>query len=308
MTRQGVASLLLGCVAAVGVPRHAGAGSGVAWITDPVAAFQKAEEEGRPVLVLFTGDPCGSRAEIGAGEGPAASRTFQTDCELLELDVLSTPEFAAAAARYLPLLFNRAGRTMVGQGPADQDLRRRYEVGTIPTLLLADPWGNEIVRLVGRTPKPKVVQILSAMPEDFAPLRADGEALRKDAKAFTALLGAASFYESARLGPIAELYYERASRTAAASKDGAARRQLVLARGANLLKLGRAKDAVELLSAEAKRERDGPQADAVLFGWALASLASGDLSAARKLSEDLSRRFPDSAYTTRLRERLAAQP
>jgi hypothetical protein len=40
----------------------------------------------------------------------------------------------------------------------------------------------------------------------------------------------------------------------------------------------------------------------------MASLTAGDLSTAKKLSEDLSKRFPDSAYATRLREHLSTQP
>jgi predicted Zn-dependent protease len=43
----------------------------------------------------------------------------------------------------------------------------------------------------------------------------------------------------------------------------------------------------------------------VLFGWAMASLTSGETARARKLGDDLSKRFPDSAYAKRMQENLS---
>jgi hypothetical protein len=293
----------------------------VPWVGEPRAAFLAAEEGRRPLLVLFTGDPCGEKAGIGYADdavpGPgrqgalsdgSRARTHQTDCELLDTEVISTPQFAAAAERYVPLLFHRGGRVTAGGSGADDDLQRRYRVGTIPTLLLADPWGNEMLRLVGRTPGDKVVQILSAMPAEFAPLRAAGEALRKNPEDLEALRSAAAFYETGRLGPVAERYYERAAGAPAAQRDDAVRADVVLARGLNLLKMGKTREAAEVFEAESKRSPSGPRADAVLFGWAMAALQAGDKARARRIAEDMEKRFPQSAYTGKLRQNLTAAP
>jgi Tfp pilus assembly protein PilF len=178
-------------------------------------------------------------------------------------------------------------------------------IATVPTLLVADPWGNEVIRMVGPTPLQQAVRVLNAIPGDFRPLRAAGEALRQDPARLDALLAAAAFYEGAGLGVVAERYYERASLVSAAKDDTAVRRPLVIARGLNLLRLGKPKDAARLFEDEAGRGLEGPQADVVLFGWAMASLTGGDTAKARKLGDDLSRRFPDSAYAKRLRENLS---
>jgi Tfp pilus assembly protein PilF len=278
-----------------------------------------AEESRRPLLILFTGDPCGEKAGIGyeddavPGRGHqgavsdgARARTHQTDCELLELDVLSTPEFASAAARYVPLVFHRGAKVTAGGTAADDELQRRYQVGTIPTLLLADPWGNEMLRLIGRTPKDRAVQILSAMPASFAPLRAAGEVLRQDPEDLEALRSAAAFYEAARLGPIAERYYERAAGVPAARDDDGKREDVVLSRGLNLLKMGKPREAAEAFQAEAKRSPSGPRADAVHFGWAMAWLQAGDKGRAQRISEEMRKRFPQSPYTGKLEQNLAA--
>jgi hypothetical protein len=293
----------------------------VPWVGEPRAAFLAAEEGRRPLLILFTGDPCGERAGIGFDDNAVAgprrqgalsdgsrARTHQTDCELLDTEVLSTPEFSAAAERYVPLVFHRGGRVTAGGSGADDDLQRRYRVGTIPTLLFADPWGNEMLRLVGRTPRDRTVQILSAMPAEFAPLRAAGEALRKDPEDLEALRSAAAFYETARLGPVAERYYERAAGAPAAQSDDDARTDVVLARGLNLLKMGKSREAAAVFEAESRRSPSGPRADAVLFGWAMASLQAEDRSRARLIAGDMEKRFPQSAYTGKLRQNLTAAP
>ena len=45
---------------------------------------------------------------------------------------------------------------------------------------------------------------------------------------------------------------------------------------------------------------------AILFGWAMASLQGGDTARARQIADDMGKRFPDSAYTGRLKQNLAA--
>jgi len=312
-------SLTLVGVVMLELVAHPAAAGSVPWGADPRAALLKAEETGRPVVILFTGDPCGDKAGIGyeddAAPGPGRqgtltggerARAHQTDCELLDTEVLSTPEFAAAAERYVPLLFHRGGRVTAGGSGADDELQRRYRVGTIPTLVLTDPWGNEMLRLVGRTPLGKTVEILSAMPIAFAPLRAAGETMWKNPEDLGALRSAAAFYETARLGPVAERYYERAEGAPEAQRDDTARADVVLSRGLNLLKMGKTREAAGVFEAESKRSPSGPRADAVLLGWAMASLQAGDQSRARRIAEDMEKRFPQSAYTAKLRQNLTA--
>lgn len=272
----------------------------VPWGSDLEAAFRTAAETGRPVLVHVTANPCGYKAPIGN-----PGDVHVTDCEKLELDTLATPAFVEAAARFVPIVANQAARVSGPDGAAGRDLFREWRIATVPTLLIADPWGNEVIRMVGPTPPQQAVRVLNAIPGDFRPLRAAGEALRQDPARLDALLAAAAFYEGAGLGVVAERYYERASLVPAAKEDTAARRPLVIARGLNLLRLGRPKDAAKLFEDEAGRGAEGPQADVVLFGWAMASLAGGDKPKAQKIAADLSRRFPDSAYAKRMQENLS---
>ncbi|HUL78673.1 MAG TPA: thioredoxin fold domain-containing protein [Vicinamibacteria bacterium] len=276
----------------------ASAGSGVDWGTVTAESFRTARETGRPVLVYFTGSPCGRRAPIGD-----PSEVHETDCEKFETRTASHPAFVEAAARFVPLVVDTSPGHPRGQ--AQEDLFRRFKVATLPTLLVADPWGNEILRLVGPTPAENAVRVLRAMPEDLRPLREVGEALAADPSGLPALLAAASFYERAGLRPVAGRYYETAASTSVAKADPAARRSVVVARRTNLLVMGRAKDAAVLFSDEAGRGLDAPQSDVVLFGWAMAALTAGDRAKAVEVQSQLARLFPDSAYTRKLAVNLA---
>jgi len=267
------------------------------WSTDLAGAFRRAAETGQPVLVHVTANPCGYRAPIGN-----PGDVHETDCERLEADTLSKASFADAASRFLPVIVNFAART--GDSPVERDLLRRWKVGTVPTLLVADPWGSEVIRLIGRTPLDNAVRVLRAIPGDFQPLRAAGEALRDDPERLAALLAAAAFYEASGLRPVAERYYARAADTPAAKAGTDPRRGVVIPRGLNLLQIGRAKEAARVFSDEAGRDADGGQADAVLFGWAMAELTAGNRGKAQQVADDLARRFPQSPYAQRLQQNL----
>lgn len=271
--------------------------AGVDWPTDAAAAFRQSRESGRPVLVYLTGSPCGTRAPIGN-----PGDVHVTDCERLDTATVATSRFAEAAARFEPLLVRlSAGHS---NSAAEEDLLRRWKVGTLPTLLVADPWGNEVIRLVGPTPLDRTVRLLDAIPGDLRALREAGEALASDPESLPALVQAAAFYEKAGLRPVAERYYEQASGSPLARAETAARRSVAIPRGLNLLVMGRARDAARVFSEEAGRGRGGAQEDAVLFGWAMASLSAGDRKKAEELAADLSRRFPESPYAKKLAENL----
>lgn len=295
--RAALLAAALGAALAL-VSSPATAESRIAWGTVAADGFREARETGRPVLAYVTGTPCGTRASIGGNPGDV----HETDCERFEMRTVSDPGFVEATGRFVPLLLNLTGGS--SGIPADADLMRRWKIGTIPTLLVADPWGNEILRLVGPTPPERAVRVLRAMPPDLRPLRAAGETLAADPSALTALVAAAGFYEQAGLRPVAERYYESAAGTDAAKADPAARQSVVVPRGLNLLVMGKTKEAARVFSDEAARGLDGPQSDAVLFGWAMAALASGDKPKAAEVHADLAKRFPSSPYTRKLAENL----
>jgi tetratricopeptide (TPR) repeat protein len=211
----------------------------------------------------------------------------------MEEFVWSNPDVAKAAARYVPVI---TGDT------SDRTLTRRYEAATMPTTLIADPWGNEIVRLVHFVDAPRVLRILGAIPSDFAPLQVVGLELRARPRDPELLMKAAAFYEGARLLEIAERYYERGALGEGARRDPLARRRLAVARGTNLLRLSKPAEAARVFRESFEDIPEGAQSEPLLFGWMMAELQQGRRKEAERPYRELLKRFPDSKYAARARD------
>ena len=269
----------------------------IAWGRDQRAAYAEAERRGAPLLIHFRSDHC-ERTDVGGGAvAEAGTRDQATDCDRMEQDVWSSADVVAAAGAFVPVLTGDL---------ADQTLKRRYSVGTIPTTLLADPWGNEIVPMVRYVPREKVRLLLTALARDFSPVREASMALSKDRANAGALLELAGFYESHGLREIADVYYQRAGLSDAAKRDAAVRRKAAVGRGTNLLQMGRAGDAAEVFRSSYRDERSGEGADVVLFGWMMAELQQARFKEAERPYRELLARFPDSKYTAKAKENFAA--
>ncbi len=289
----------------------------IPWERDHGAAYTTAEERRAPLLIHFRSDDC-ERSSPGLGGGIAgteargdsvgaaprsgavrdrSTRDEASDCDRMEELVWSSAEVAAAAARYVPVI---TGDT------SDRSLTRRYEAATMPTTLIADPWGNEIVRLVHFVDAPRMARVLRALPADFAALQPIGLELRGRPHDPELLVKAAAFYESARLSEIAERYYERAAGSEGAKRDPLLRRRLAVARGTNLLRIGKAADAARVFRESFEDVPDGAQSETLLFGWMMAELQQDRRKEAERPYRELLKRFPDSRYAAKARENFAA--
>jgi len=282
-----------------------GTGSAIPWSKDYTHAFAEAEERRAPLLVHFRGEACGRPTVPGATEsrggarGPGISRplhdTELSDCDLMQQDVLENATVVEMARRYVPVLV----------GPGDETLNTRYQVVVNPTTLFLDPWGNEIFRVSGYLEREKFSRILHAVPSDFAPLTAAGRALHERADDPRALVDAAAFYESAGLRQVSDRLYEKALAASARSEIGA-RRQVIIARGLNLLMMGRGPDAARVFERGIADAPEGQGSDALLLGLLNAHLTAGKRKDAEAAYARLARQFPDSPYTRRAKENLEA--
>jgi len=293
----------------------AAAADKIPWIRDEARATADAGERRGPVMILFTSTNCGGRAVAGDAARAAAGggvvgvkQDFQDRCELLEEDVLSRPDVLLAVARFVPLLSDEGLLPGAKIDPQGRSLNRRYQVGTIPTVLFADPWGNEIIRLVGRIPKDAFLRVANAIPADFAPIEKAGRLLRDEAQNASALVANAAFYQERGLLPVSERLYEQALGTSALQADAATRRQVVIARGLNLMRMGKPRDAARLFEKTLAKAPDGPASDALLFGWLTAESQDGRAKQAREIYGRLAQRFPDSPYAARAKQNLEAAP
>lgn len=264
-------------------------------------ALQEAQELHRPVLFYFDRGNCGYAPGLGQVDAlgiPAHGETLN-DCERFERDVWSDREVTAEAARFTLLL------------PTEEldAVRRRYLVSTVPSVLFTDPWGNEVIRVAGYTLRDAFLKVMQAIPSDFSALERWGSSLAREGDSAPALAGAARFYLGTGLGVVSERYYERAMALPALARDTRQRREIVIARGVNLLKLQRPDDAFRALDSELAKEVDGPGSDLLLLGMVMARLQSGQRAEAEHAYATLREKYPTSAATARAAEHIkAAQP
>jgi tetratricopeptide (TPR) repeat protein len=261
-------------------------------------ALQDAQEHRRPVLLYFDRGNCGPAPGLGEVDAlgiPAHGETLN-ECERFERDVWSDPQVTAETARFTLLL------------PTEEldAVRRRYLVSTAPTVLFTDPWGNEVIRVAGYALRDAFLKVMKAIPPDFSALERWGPMLAREGDSAPALAGAARFYQGVGLGVVSERYYERALALRAVAGDTRQRREIVIARGVNLLKLERPDDAFKALDSELAKEANGPGSDLLLLGMVMARLQSGQRAEAERSYETLREKYPTSAATARAAEHIKA--
>jgi len=285
------AVLLAGALMAAGKPA-------IEWRVDAPRALADAETQGRPLLIQFR-TACGRAADAGATDelGRSVHGSELSDCDLMEQDVWAHADVAGAAGRFVPVLTGEGG---------EATLNVRYNV-VKPTTVFTDPWGNEIVKLVGYIPRDRLLRVLKAIPADFVPLRGAALALRQDREHFAALAAAASFYEAAGLREFADRYYQQAQASPDTRADATARRTTVIAQGMNLMQMGKHAEATDVFARALKQAPDGPLAEALLLGQVMAEVQRGRKKDAERAFEELRRRFPDSPYTAKAQQQLAGR-
>ncbi|HEV7502203.1 MAG TPA: tetratricopeptide repeat protein, partial [Vicinamibacteria bacterium] len=254
-------------------------------------------EQRRPLLLFFRNN-CGGgdvpTNPIAVG-GPVEHQEGLSQCDRMQDDVWESAPAAALAERYLAVVVDGG----------DATLETRYQVVKTPTTLITDPWGNEIVRTTGYLERDKMARILTAIPRDFSPLAAAGRTLKGNPTDFGALFSAGQFYEGAGLPQVSERLYAGALASPGAS-DVSARRQVVIARGLNLMAhLNHADQAAGLFEKELGAAPEGPGSDALLLGLVNAQVAQGHRPEAETAVKRLDERFPGSPYTARAKQILA---
>lgn len=271
--------------------------AGVPWTRDYSRAATDAEERARPLLYFFGGE-CGGgntpQNPIAAG-GPIEHQEGLSPCDRMQDDVWEDAAVAAAAERFVPVLVDSG----------DQTLHVRHQVIRSPTTLVADPWGNEILRVSGYFGRDKVLKMLGAVPADFARLATAAKDLRARPGDFTALVAVAEFYEAARLPQVVERLYGLALNSPRSATPVDVRRRVVIARGLNLLVgLSDPAGAAGAFDAEAAAAPDAPGTDALMLGSVNARLQAGKRKEAEGKIREMEQRFPKSPYTLRARQNL----
>jgi thiol-disulfide isomerase/thioredoxin len=263
-------SVFIGCLFLLSFPTVAISSppDRIEWHKDFKAAQALAKQTGKPMLLDFVADWCGPCKEM--------ERTFWPQPQIVEL----AKQFVAVS-----LDFDRRGPEI-----------SRYQVGSIPAVVVTDPWGNMLTSRFGYSPRmtAPLVQTLQAVPTDFSPISEWNSLLDREKDNPAALVGVADFYRQHGILDLSNSYFKRALKAKEMDVNLKARGNILIAIGINYLKIKDYDEALKSFESYLKEIANGDQGDTALLGILTAHLNKKKLNEAEKTLAQLKASYPGS--------------
>jgi thioredoxin-like negative regulator of GroEL len=256
----------------------AGAASGgkVGWQTNYGEALKLAKQTGKPIMIDFWASWCGP-------------------CKSMDMDVWPHPEVVARSQKFVCVSLD------IDINPS---LAGFFRASAVPTLVFADPWGNELGRHVGAMRPKDLALMMDGFPTDFTEAKELGAILEKDSNNAEALSGMGAFYSKMGAFETSNRYFDRALKTDEAKKNGEMRETIFLSVGLNQLKMKQFNDAKKTFERCIKDCPNGTKCDSALLGIVTAQIYQGKRGDAEKTFEQLKSRYPDSPATEQAAQNL----
>ena len=251
----------------------------VDWKSNYNNAMSVAKETGKPLLIEFGATWCGP-------------------CKAMEAEVWPDSKVVANAKKFVAIAVDV---------DRDRGTAGLFHVHVLPTIILADPWGNEIIRVQGYQSVNQLVAMMSPMPGDFSPINEFNAILEKDRKNASALRSVAEFYMKIGAADLSNRYFQDALKTNDAKTNADLREEIMLNLAVNNLNLKKYNDARKNFQQCIKDNPNGSRCDKALYGLMMTSLNQGKLAEANKTFEELKAKYPDSQAAKKAAEVLSQQ-
>ena len=243
-------------------------GQSIEWLSDPDRARQIALETGKPILYDFTATWCGP-------------------CRRMDRDFWQKPEIVELSKQFVCVKVNF---------DTQKAFAARYGIKAIPNVVFTDPWGRGLLgqKGFGAGTEAEIVEKIKFLPKDFKPVIEAGNKIEKDEKNLDALHSFAAFYQERKFFWLGNEFYRRLILLEA---DPSKREMILLNLAFNHIRIGEHLDAIEKLEALQKEYPASPQRDLYVYGLILANANKSQGTEARRLLDELKKKFPGSKYT-----------
>lgn len=236
----------------------------IVWRQELEASLEAARSEERPVLVDFWATWC-------------------EPCRRMDRELWSRPEVVERVEEFIPV------RIDVDRRP---DVARRFAIGTLPAVVVADGWAEVIGAIAGYRGPQAYLAMLQAIPADLSPIANWSARLAERPRDLRSLLVIGRFYSRTGLFETSNRYLRRGLENSGPA-DGELRGELLIGIGLNDLSLGEPRHALKSFK-RAYRVGDFSRRDVALLGTLAAQIRLGRSKAAEESHRELARQFPDS--------------
>ncbi len=243
----------------------------VDWKNNYNNAMSVAKETGKPLLIEFWATWCGP-------------------CKQMEAEVWPDAKVVSNAKKFVAVAVDV---------DRDKGTASLFHVRVIPTIVLADPWGNTIVRVEGYQSINQMAAMMNPIPRDFSPINESNSILEKDKKNTSALQDVAQFYMRIGAADMSNRYFSDALKTDGAKTNANVREDIMLKMALNNLIAKKFNEARKTFQQCLKDNPNGSQCDKALYGLVMANASQGKMAEANKAFEELKAKYPDSEAAKR---------
>ncbi len=238
------------------------------WITEYPDAMKLAEEQEKPVLIFF-------------------HAPWSQPSSWMIKDVWEQPKIIASSDKFICISIN----------VDTYHYETNFSVKTYPTVVFADPSGNEIFRRTGFIPANALLRLMKVLPMNFSVINDLKKAIEIDSKDIEALHQIAELYSRMRVWDMSSEYYKEVLKLKDLDLDEELKDIVIFSLAMNQLRLREYEEAEKALEEELKEYPKGKSTEKILYGLFVAKIGQRKIDEAEKVLKKLKSKYPDSHMT-----------
>ena len=238
------------------------------WITEYPDAKKFAEEQEKPVLIFF-------------------HAPWSQPSSLMISDVWGLPNIVASSGKFICVSIN----------VDTHHYETNFDVKTYPTVIFADPWGNEMFRRSGFISGKELFSLMQVFPTSFSIINGLKKKIEIDGRDIESLHQMAQIYSKMRVWDMSSNYYKEVLKLKDLDLDEGLKDVVVFSLAMDQLRQRKYEEVEKALEEELKEYPKGKSTEKILYGLFVAKIGQRKIDEAEKVFKKLKSRYPDSHLT-----------